>query len=57
MRISKTNCIVQDGKVIAGPFETNREAWRALDKLNNEAVGAKESRHDWYIDKTLKAEE
>ena len=39
--------VVEGDDVVAGPFETNAEAWRRLDRCLNEPHNAKEYRHDW----------
>ncbi|MFC5421047.1 hypothetical protein ACFPOB_15930 [Bosea eneae] len=36
-----------DGVVLAGPFATNAEAWRALDRIERQPVSPQEEKTDW----------
>lgn len=36
-----------DGSIAAGPFPTNAEAWRALDRIERQPVSPQEKRTDW----------
>jgi len=47
---------VKDGEWTFGPFATNAEAWRFIDKRSNENHNAKEARHEWSADQNLKSE-
>ena len=44
-----------DGKLLAWGFATHREAWRWIDKANNEPTGRKEAAHDWSANQFLKS--
>ncbi len=39
--------VVSAGGIIAGPFETNAEAWRALDRLTGQPVSRSEQVSMW----------
>lgn len=46
--------VVVDGScVAAGPFETNAQAWRVVDRLEGSPVSAAEKRADWISTKIL----
>lgn len=46
--------VVVDGScVTAGPFETNAQAWRVVDRLEGEPVSSAEKRADWKSRKIL----
>ncbi len=59
---SVTRCRKQwkafDGDLVAGPFETNSEAWRWIDRNTNEGgdEGDHAGRQDWSIKQYLQAE-
>lgn len=36
-----------DLRVIAGPFATNAEAWRALDRIERQPASPQEEKTDW----------
>jgi hypothetical protein len=40
-----------DGITLAGPYDTNAEAWRALDRLNGEPINRREQVSDWIASK------
>jgi hypothetical protein len=42
-----------DSRMVAGPFPTNAEAWRALDRLEGEPISPAEKRADWISTKIL----
>lgn len=42
-----------DGVTRAGPFATNDEAWRALDRLVGEPISPAEKRTDWMVARYL----
>jgi len=45
---------VNNGDDTLGPFRTNAEAWRALEKINDEPHNAAESRWAWSQDQQQK---
>jgi len=45
---------IPDSGILSGPYDTNAQAWRALDSLQNEPHNAKESRHQWAALEWLK---
>jgi hypothetical protein len=45
------NWFLEDqGKRIAGPFQTNAEAWRALDRHEGDPVSRSEQTGQWWFD-------
>jgi hypothetical protein len=42
---------MQDDRVIAGPFYSNCEAWRWLDRHEGEPVSRSEQTSQWLFDK------
>ena len=40
-----------DGRVLAGPFKTNAEAWRALDRINGQPVSRSEKTSEYLWNK------
>jgi hypothetical protein len=40
-----------DGKVIAGPFESNAAAWRWIDRRSGEPISRKEATSSWFMSK------
>ena len=40
-----------DGKLIAGPFDSNALAWRWMDRHNNEPVSRTEAVSSWFMSK------
>lgn len=44
-----------DGSIAAGPFQTNAEAWRALDRFDGEPTNPAESRSEWIATNILKS--
>lgn len=44
----------RDGSRLAGPFPTNAEAWRALDRLNHEPINPAEKRTDYGVQQHLR---
>lgn len=47
--------VVDGGETLAGPFPTNAEAWRALDRMEGEPISPAEKRADWISNKILSA--
>lgn len=48
--------VVVDGvSILAGPFPTSAEAWRAADRLEGEPISPAEKRADWISNKILSA--
>lgn len=45
--------IISREKILAGPFLTNAEAWRAADRLEGEPTSPAENRADWIANKIL----
>lgn len=41
--------------LVAGPFDTNAQAWRWIDKNTNEPHNRKEAAHDWSASEYLKS--
>lgn len=41
---------------VAGPFKTNAEAWRALDRLEGQPINRSENTSDWSWNKRLHGE-
>lgn len=39
--------VIYGSEIVAGPFETNGEAWRALDRLHGEPVSRGEKTSEW----------
>lgn len=39
-----------------GPFATNAEAWRALDRMDGEPVGKAEAVTDWRLSREMHSE-
>ncbi|TJU87603.1 MAG: hypothetical protein E5Y15_08355 [Mesorhizobium sp.] len=51
---TESGFVVVDGdKVLAGPFPTNAEAWRASDRMDGSPVSPAEKRADWIATKIL----
>lgn len=44
------------GAILAGPFETHAEAWRALDRLSGEPVSKAEDTSEWVWNKMARGE-
>lgn len=44
--------VLRDGKVIAGPLETNSEAWRTADRASGEPVSRSEKVSEWIWNQT-----
>lgn len=36
-----------DLRIVAGPFTTNAEAWRALDRIERQPASPQEEKTDW----------
>lgn len=45
-----------DGEINAGPFDTNAQAWRWIDRATNEPHNRKEAAHDWAASQFLKSD-
>ncbi|MBZ9888959.1 hypothetical protein LB559_13500 [Mesorhizobium sp. BR1-1-3] len=45
--------VVDGGETLAGPFPTNAEAWRAVDRLEGSPISPAEKRADWISTKIL----
>ncbi|MBV2144423.1 hypothetical protein KUG47_13055 [Falsochrobactrum sp. TDYN1] len=43
--------VMNGGNVVAGPFDTNSEAWRALDRLSGQSVSKAEDTSEWVWNK------
>lgn len=43
--------VLNRGNVIAGPFDTNSEAWRRLDRLTGDPISRSEKVSEWINDK------
>lgn len=41
----------QAGDMVAGPFETHREAWRWIDLQQCEPISKTQERHQWAFEK------
>lgn len=39
--------VVNGGNVLAGPFDTNAQAWRALDRISGEPISRSEKVSMW----------
>jgi hypothetical protein len=39
--------------VVAGPFKTNSEAWRAMDRITGDVVSKSESTSQWLWNKAV----
>ncbi|RWE60614.1 hypothetical protein [Mesorhizobium sp.] len=51
---TESGFVVVDGdKVLAGPFPTSAEAWRAADRLDGSPISPAEKRADWISNKIL----
>ncbi|WGG58230.1 hypothetical protein [Brucella intermedia] len=48
--------VVSGGNVLAGPFDTNAEAWRQLDRLTGQVVSKSEDTADWVWNKIVRGE-
>ncbi|AZO23847.1 hypothetical protein EJ070_26305 [Mesorhizobium sp. M1E.F.Ca.ET.045.02.1.1] len=58
MTVIKTEggfAVVAAGEMLAGPFPTNAEAWRVLDRLEGQPISPAEKRADWISNKILAA--
>jgi hypothetical protein len=42
-----------DGHFMAGPYETNAEAWRAFDRIAGEPISPTEKKTDWIVGQIL----
>ncbi|TIP06638.1 MAG: hypothetical protein E5X72_00030 [Mesorhizobium sp.] len=47
--------VVDGDATLAGPFSTNAEAWRAVDRLEGSPISPAEKRADWIASKILSA--
>ncbi|WP_434723063.1 hypothetical protein [Mesorhizobium sp. RIZ17] len=45
--------VVADAQTVAGPYPTNADAWRALDRLEGDPISPAEKRADWISNKIL----
>lgn len=45
-----------DGRQLAGPFASNAEAWRALDRLDGDPVSPAEKRTDFATSRLLRGD-
>lgn len=45
-----------DHTVMAGPFGTNAEAWRALDRLDGQPINPAEKRTDFATSRALRGD-
>ena len=43
-----------DGATIAGPFDTNSEAWRWIDRQEDEPVSKSEAKTDAFLERMFK---
>ncbi len=41
--------VVWCGEVVAGPFDLNDEAWRALDRMTGDPISRSEKTPDWLF--------
>ena len=48
--------VASGGKVIAGPFERNADAWRWIDRRLGEPINQSEKIGDWISQKILNGE-
>jgi len=44
--------VTQRGRVLAGPFPTNADAWRWIDRNEGQPISKSEQRGDWIFAKT-----
>lgn len=41
--------VVDDGRTVAGPFETSAEAWRWIDRYEGEPISRAEQSSTWFM--------
>lgn len=52
-RVCATTGLVGTGSILAGPFETQAEAWRWIDRHSGEPISPAEKKSDWIVGKIL----
>lgn len=45
-----------DGERTEGPFDTNSQAWRAMDRLAMEPVNREENTTDWRLTREMRGQ-
>jgi len=40
-------CVMNGASIVAGPFDTNAQAWRALDRISGEPISRSEKVSMW----------
>jgi len=48
--------VMSVGNVLAGPFDTNSEAWRQLDRLTGQSVSKAEDTAEWVWNKIARGD-
>lgn len=46
-------CVMNGASIVAGPFNTNSDAWRALDRLEGDPINPAEKKSEWIASKII----